>query len=304
MRSRKRTAVVLGALVGILAAAVSVPSVASAFCGKSTVVRDYLSGVKRSAPIREVPALGELPFGPARLHLEAVGSGLATQSERIGFNLTNRSVSSRRLGVMVESEHFKVSPGGKVLASLGVKRRNLESMEGDSSANFLYRVPATPAYYRVDIRFSRSGSGRTLAAYSLYTRVMQPRVDLRVKIETPSVVPGEVARATLLNMGTVPLITPSYDYGFRVQAFTGEKWLRVPDNPRRLVPKRGGSWQLPPGTENRGCLRYLVPAEQTPGLFRFAAFGLQGEDLLAEFEVTGQPSYGPSIRSFQPSLAQ
>lgn len=286
MGSRKSSGVVLVAVMGMLTAVFNAPSVASAFCGKSTVVHDYLSGVKRSAPIREVPALGELPFGPAHLHLEALGSGLATQSERIGFNLTNRSVASRRLGVLVESEHFKVGPGGKVLASLGVKRRDLESMEGDTSTNFLHRIPATPAYYRADIRFSRSGSGRTLVAYSLYTRVMKPRVDLRVRIETPSVVPGEVARASLLNLGTVPLVTPSYDYGFGVQAFTGEQWLRVPDNPRRLVPKRGGSWTLSPGTENRSCLRYLVPADQAPGLFRFAAVGVPDEELLAaEFEV-------------------
>lgn len=275
--------------MGVLVVASALPSVASALCGSSFVVRDYLSGIKRSASVREVPALGQLPFGPARLHLEAIGGGLTTQGGSIGFGLTNRSTSRRHLKLVVESELHKVTPGGKKLSSLGRKQRNLGSLRGHTSVKLLHRLSATPAYYRTDIRFLRAGTDRRLATYGFYTRVMRPRIDLRVRSETPTVVPGELARATLLNLGTVPLITSSYDYGFGVQAFTGERWIRVPDNPKRHVPKRPPSRTLSAGMENRGCLRYLVPIDQAPGLFRFAAFAIPGADpLVAEFEVLGR----------------
>lgn len=267
-------------------AALVMPSSASALCGDSTLLRDYLAGVKKAAPVREVPASGQVPFAAGNLHLEAVESGLATAGARIGFRLSNRSTSPRRLNLKIESELLKVTRSGRVIARLGVNRREVGSIPGRTDTNLLHRVSADPAYYRVDVRFFGSDKNRSIAAYSSYTRVVRPRVDLRVRIETPSLEPGEVARATLLNLGTVPLVTPSYDFGFGVQAFSGESWVRVPDNPPKLVPKRGGSWMLSAGMENRGCLRYLVPAGQAPGPFRFAAFGVPGaQPLLAEFQV-------------------
>jgi len=102
--------------------------------------------------------------------------------------------------------------------------------------------------------------------------------------ETRTVVPGELATARLINGGTLPIESASYDFGFDVQAFTGERWITVPDNPPRgKTLKR--MQILPAGTENRGCLRYLVPPGQAPGLFRFVAKGPQGELLSAKFEV-------------------
>lgn len=274
------------AIAGVLVAMVALPPVALALCGSSSVVRDYLSTVKQSAPIREIPALDQLPFAPAGLHLEVIGGGLTTEDKSIGYSFSNRSASRRQVNLIIESELLKVSPRGRVLLSLGLRQRNLGSIRGHTSMKLLQHVSATPAYYRTDIRIHRAGQRRVLANYSFYTRVMRPRVDLRVKIETPTVVPGEVARATILNLGTVPLTTPSYDYGFGVQAFTGEKWIRVLDNPKRHVPKRPATRTLSAGMENRGCLRYLVPGDQAPGLFRFAAFGVPGEvPLSAEFEV-------------------
>jgi hypothetical protein len=282
------------ALGGILA----IPSVSFAYpsCGHSTVARDYLAQVKKAAPIKEVPKLvdptsRQLPFAPPGLRLEAIGNDLIVGSSKVGFSLSNPFGPLRRLDWIVESELVKVSARGRTIQSLGVKRRGIGSIQDDAAVDLLHRVSATPAYYRADIRLFRKGTDRILGQYSSYARVMRPRVDLRVKIERSTVAPGELARATLLNLGTVPLITPSYDYGFSVQAFIGERWIHVPDNPQRRIPKRMGPWTLSAGMENRDCLRYLVPSDQVPGLFRFIFNGAETktETLAAEFQVVPSP---------------
>jgi hypothetical protein len=292
VRSKRKAAVFLVTLGGMLAV---VPSVAFAYpeCGHLTVARDYLAQVKRAAPIKELPELGDpmskqLPFAPPGLRLQAVGSGLIVESSQVGFSLSSPFRTLRRLEWIVESELLKVSARGRVIQSFGIKRRSIESVQDYAAINFMHRVSATPAYYRADIRIFRKGTNRILDRYSSYARVMKPRVDLRVKIDTFAVAPGEFARATLLNLGTVPLVTPSYDYGFGVQAFTGEGWINVPDNPRRRIPKRTGPWTLSAGLADRGCLRYLVPNDQAPGLFRFAGYGATGT-LAAEFQVEPGP---------------
>jgi|GEM_PF-6698398 len=279
------------ALAGMLAA---IPSVSSAYpnCGYSTVARDYLASLKH-APIQEAPETGELEFAPPAIHLEATGDRLVVGSDWVGFSLTNGAPGSRKLDLIVESELVKVSARGKALSSLQTKRRSVGTIRSDAAKNFLHKISAIPAYYRVDIRFFRKGSDRALGEYSFYTRVMKPRVDVRVRIETPTASPGEMAKATLLNLGTISLVTPSYDYGFGVETFTGSEWILVPDNPRRLIPKRKGPWALAPGAESRGCLRYLVPSDQAPGLFRFVTYGGRAEPdigmLAAEFQVVSDP---------------
>ena len=289
MTSGQRKVRLLPALLIAGAAFSVIPSVSAAYpgCGRSTVARDYLAEVKRVAPVREVPGSGQPSFSPVDLRLEATGVGVVVGSSQIGFHLSNPPSARHRLDWIVESELVKVTARGKEIQHLGIKRRSIGVVQRAVSRGFLHRVSAAPAYYRVDIRFRRKDSGHLLGQYSSYARVMKPRVDLRVKIDSPTVAPGEVAKATLLNLGTVPLVTSSYDFGFGVQAFTGERWLGVPDNPTRLIPRRRGPWTLPAGMENRGCLRYLVPSDRLSDLFRFVGFGAaaQAETVAAEFQV-------------------
>ena len=209
----------------------------------------------------------------------------------MGFGFRDEAVQHRRqLDWIVESELSKVSSRGRVLSSVDVKRRRIGSIEAGNIKSFLHRVSGNPAYYRVDIRFFRLGTGRLLGEYSTYARVMKPRVNLRVAVDNPSVLPGTLVTARLINLGTVAFSSPSFEYGFVVERFTGETWMHVPANPPR---ERGGKerkllrrQRLGPGMELRGCLRYLVPEDQAPGLFRFISFGVEGEPLVAaQFEV-------------------
>lgn len=278
------------AVSGMLAA---VPGLSLAYpeCGRSTVARDYMMQVKKAVPIKEVPMFGELPFGPSELRLEAIGSDLLVGGGQVGFRLGNLGGPMLHLDWIAESELFRVSVRGKILQSLGIKRRRIATIQEGAVRGLLHRVSATPAYYRADIRFFHKGSDHLLGQYSSYTRVMKPRVDLRVRSETPTVEPGKIAKATLLNLGTVPLVTPSYDYGFIVLKFTGEKWVLAPDNPPRRIPKLMRPWVLPAGMKNRGCLRYLVPNDQPPGplIFISNAAETEGRTLIARFEVVSNP---------------
>lgn len=258
-------------------------------------MRDYLAQVKRAAPIKEVPEFDDLtsrqlPFAPPGLRLVALESGLTVESKEVGFNLRN-SLGPRHLDWIVESELVEVSARGRDLRSIGVKRRGIGTFRAHVGISFLHWVPAATGYYRADVRFYRKGTDRPLGQYSFYVRMMKPRTDLRVRTETPTVAPGQFAKATLLNLGTVPLITRSYDFGFKVQEFTGEKWITVPDNPPRRVPKRLSRWVLSAGNAERCRLRYLVPNDQPPGLFRFIAHTVEtGTDtLIAEFQVVASP---------------
>lgn len=180
----------------------------------------------------------------------------------------------RHLDWIVESELVEVSAKGRDLRSLGVRRRGIGTFRTDVGISFLHRIfSPMSAYYRADIRFYRKGTDRFLGQYSFYVRMMKPRVDLRVRIDTPTVSPGQFAKAALLNLGTVPLVTRRYDYGFGVQTFTGENWIRVRDNPSRTL-KRLGHWVLPAGVEDPCRLRYLVPRNQPPA---FSASSLMKE---------------------------
>jgi hypothetical protein len=260
-------------------------------CGEKSLVRDFLRPLEKMAPIQEPPESGKLPFGPKGMRLGVTGAGLTkggliVGDDWIGFSLGDEAIQQvRRLDWLVETELVRVNRKGETVASVATKRRKLGVIQGSRIDDFVYRVSGNPSFYRVDIRFYARSTGRLLGEYSTYARVMKPRLDLRVRTEDWSVEPGEMASARLINHGTVQIEAVAYDYGFIVQAFTGDRWITIPDNPPLgRVPKR--MQILPAGTQVRECIHHLVPSTQAPGLFRFASFGADGELLLAaEFEV-------------------
>jgi len=248
-------------------------------CGKTRVVRDYLAPLAKMPPVHPVPALGNLPFGPAGLSLEP-GTELVVGGGYIGFRFRDKAVSQRRkLGWQIEATLMKVNAAGKVIGVLQSSGRRFVSVMGSNIGSFTFEVSSNPAYYRVDISIHELKTQRLLGSFSQYARAMRPRTDLRVQIEQPAVTPGQTARARLINLGTVGAGAAAYDFGFNVRRFDGARWVTVPDNPSRgRVPKI--KQYLGPGTENRGCLRYLVPEGTPPGLYRF-----QSGELKAGFEV-------------------
>ncbi len=256
-------------------------------CGDSTII-DYLSPFQKMRPAHPPPS-GMLSFGPRGLRLQedALSRVIADGRGGFGFVATVDDDGGDRdlkLAWTVRGELQLLSAKGRIRKVTDERQWSIGTLEDLDLRFFDLRLGKRPALYRYTIAFW-SDHGRLLERYSQYVRVV-PRW-LNVAILTVS--PGEMAKATLVNLGTVPLITRSYDHGFGVEAFTGEEWIPVPENPRRLIPKRKGPWTLSPGMEDRNCLRYLVPADQAPGLFRFVTFGVGAEPeigmLAAEFQV-------------------
>ena len=262
-----------------------------ASCGVNKVVHDFLQPFERMVPIRGLPTEGKMPFGPKGLRLELLGGRLLVGGGEVGFGFRDEAIEQRRrLGWLVTTTLSRVSAKGRVIASLDTKRHYLGAVQGNRIKALIHSVPGNPAFYRIDVSFTDRVSGRPLGRYNAYLRVVRPRFNLKVVVEEPTVQPGEMARARLINAGTLQVVTPAYDYGFAIQKHDGASWVTVPDNPPRgRVPKR--MQVLVPGAENRGCLRYRVPEGEPPGRFRFVARvgkslqGIQPVFLSAGFEV-------------------
>ncbi len=243
------------------------------------------------ASIHTLPPSGKLTFGPAGVSLHSrngpVGNGLVVGRGYVGFELGDEAIEHRRhLKWLVVTSLSRVDGAGKVVSRIARSSRRLGSVKVNSIDEFMFQVSGFPSFYRVDIVFRRLGTDHLLGRFSEYVRVMRPRTDVRVTIDQTVVRPGEVARAKLVNYGTVTVESTAYDYGFNVQRFDGSQWITVLENPPR-GRVRLRMQILPPGTENRGCLRYLVPGDQPPGLYRFISEGprIGSTTLIAEFQV-------------------
>lgn len=258
-------------------------------CGASKVVRDYLRPLAGMLPVQEIPMTGKLPFGPEGLTIGRIGDGLLVGGGSVGFEIGDEAIQQvRRLDWVVETRLSEVDGKGRVVAELGVRRRVIGTVEGNKIGSFFRKVSGRAAFYRLDISFQKRGTTETLGEYGTYSRVMRPREELRVLVDTPTVAPGDLVTARLRNLGTVNIESTVYDYGFNVEAFTGTEWVRIGENPPRgRAPMR--MQILPAGMENRGCLRYRVPLDQVPGLFRFSTTGLDGELIASEFTVAARP---------------
>ena len=288
--SRILAALLVLTMLLVFSASANVPKSLAA-CGSTSFALDYLQPLNEMTPIQEPPASGRLPFGPRGLRLEGPLRPLVVGDGSVGFRIRDEAIQQlRHLDWLVETRLSKVNGRGEIVANLGVKGRMLGSVLGGDIGEFAHRLSGDPAFYRMDISFFERGTRHFLGEYSTYARLVSPKVDVRVVIENRMVLPGEFAKARLINFGTVPFVSRAYDFGFTVQAFTGTRWVHVPENPSRgPVPKREW-WSLGGGAETRGCLRYLVPAGQPPGLYRFVKFGASDEDpvLVAQFEVMPQ----------------
>ena len=241
------------------------------------------------------------------MQLAPTDEGLQVGAGSVGFFLSDEAIGQRRhLNWVVETQLLKVDRRGRKRAAPLVKARKLGTVEGNEINAFSYPVSSTPAFYRVDISFYTATGHRLLGHYGHYVRVVRARRSLAVEIETPTVSVGQYAKAKLMNLGTLPVYSTSYNFGFAVQAFIGTRWITLADSPPygRVLKRMS---VLGPGLGRRDCLRYLVPNAAPSGRYRFAAEGPSGDLLLAaEFEVQSHPKpprYKPAPPRYEPAPA-
>jgi hypothetical protein len=81
---------------------------------------------------------------------------------------------------------------------------------------------------------------------------------------------GEVVKARLVNFSTESVISKAE---FKIQRYLGTKWVTDPSSPDGPWPRRGR--KLKPG-EVSSCYRYVVPAGQPAGRYRFLTMVSKG----------------------------
>ena len=285
------------ALAGLIVVGVIITSPATAgpsggegdFCGPR-VVRDFLNPLTRMTPIRHVPRSGKLPFGPKGLTLEVRGGRLVVGGGSIGFGFSDdASGQVRRLNWDVSTQLVRVDAKGEELGRVDARDRRIGTVSGNRIKDFVFRVSGKPAYYRIDISFSDSGSGELLGTFSNYVRVVRPSFNAKILRSSSLVRSGDLVSVRLANYGTETLSSLSPDWQLTVEQFNGAEWVIAPGNPpsgryRRIIQK------LPAGQVD-GCIHFRVPAEEQPGRYRFSMFVRRSLEpagvvrVIAEFEV-------------------
>jgi len=236
----------------------------SASC-KREVVKDYLAPLSQGRPAQKVPPSGELPFGPQGIRFFRISNGPTVDGGGIGFYLADVVTNQRRhLNWVIRTTLVKVNATGRPVGVIDRKvdhiaTRNIE--EGPRGRQ-RFHVSATPANYRVDITFEKR-SGEKLGSYSEYFRVMKARYKVVMTLSDSAVVPGQMIRARIENLGTEP---NAAELNIAIEQYDGTRWIM-----RDKVYPGGkvfdGSTYVS-GGESGPCFNYKLPADLGYGKFR------------------------------------
>jgi hypothetical protein len=240
------------------------------------------------------PLTDRLPFGPRNVFFSRVGqSPLVIGGGEIGFGLdyseTATKPTGRRLSWIVTAKLSRAIAGNDWGA---IDSRQLRGLSFPSGHQLAFTVSGKPAIYRIEVVF-RDGSGKKLARYGQYFRVLRPTLDAKLSLDKSAFYPGEVVAPWLDNHGTEPLF---YGLAYSIESFNGNGWERASIAPSGIVPLIG-LWSGP--GESASCWRFTVPTNAPPGLYRFVWKGnvARAESiaqrrpltLIAEFEILPTP---------------
>jgi hypothetical protein len=177
----------------------------------------------------------------------------------------------------------------RVLGDLIRRVKRLRDDEAEPSGRLVFLFKAgKPALYRLEITFSDL-SGKRLARYGEYLRVLEPKLDARLTLNGTTFKPGERVTARLNNYGTTTL---SFGLDRSIDFFDGASWVSAPNSAQGPVLAIGLG--LGPGGSAE-CWGFTIPPEEPPGEYRFRVgagsvnrtLGYRGKplDLSAVFHV-------------------
>ena len=264
------------------------------FCAPR-LAHDYLAPLKRMTPLHLVPPSGRLPFGPRGMRLEAEGGRLLVGGGQIGFGLRDEAIGQiRHLNWTVVSRLVRVDSSGRQLGDPETRRRRIGAIGGNRIKDFVFPVPAAPAYYRVDISIADSDRDKVLGSFGSYVRVVRPSFHAELLARGSAARQGESIAVRIANVGTETISSLSGDWRFAVQRYDGQGWVTAPSSPpaekRRPIIRKLSAGQL------SDCIEFRVPSNEEPGQYRFSVVihrtlrGVEKRDipLRAEFEVSGR----------------
>jgi hypothetical protein len=279
------------AAVALLAAAVPVGAAAGsaaafpaepAFCQRSTL-HDYLTPLATMPKLRERPyrRIAEPIFRGVRIG--ASGPALAVGGDSsAGYQFQWDKNPRWQITVNLA----QVNADGSVRVRMGERRVRTSALGQALIVEPHFALPRRPGFYRTILKI-RSNTGRKIARFGNYYRLVKPRINMRFVPQATAYRPGETVFARLENRG---LAFALYGDGFDVEGLSGETWGPVS---AALGPYVTALQFVAPGTTGH-CLDFPIPASLPAGRYRLSQetviswpslHGQHRPHLYAEFEV-------------------
>ncbi|MDX6603252.1 MAG: Bacterial Ig-like domain [Solirubrobacterales bacterium] len=262
---------VVGLAAGSVLTTIAPATASAGFCTEGTA-HDYAKPLKRLAELRAAPVTERLPFGPARVFFNHSSSGpLVVGDGEVGYTLSYSPYFpghhlSPPLNWIVEARYMRVDQRGKTTRAMGHIMRRINRLRADEDkpsgrVDFLFKA-GKPSLYRLEITFTDL-SGKRLARYGEYLRVLKPKLDARLALNGAAFRPGERVTARLDNYGTTTL---SFGLSRSVEYFGGTAWIEAPNSAQG--PTAAIGLGLGPGASAQ-CWNFTIPPDEPPGQYRF-----------------------------------
>ncbi|HEX5527590.1 MAG TPA: immunoglobulin-like domain-containing protein [Solirubrobacterales bacterium] len=225
-----------------------------AFCASETL-HDYL------APLQGMPKLRELPFrarGEMRFHgayIGASGPSLAISGGSAGYQLQ----WDRNQNWEITVTFARVDRRGKVIHQLGRRHFRLGALAPATITEPHIILPGKPALYRTTLVI-RSHSGRRLAEFGNYYRVIRPTVHTHLALTAPTYHPGDTLFARVENPGAAVVL---FGQEYAIEQPEGESWVPIVEA-QFVIPL----YWVAAGMTSSHCIPFQIPPTMPPGHYR------------------------------------
>jgi hypothetical protein len=287
MSSRERRRSACGALLSLLALILLVtPSSAAAlesepaFC-RSETLHDYLAPLKRMPKLRELPYRAREDFRFRGVHIGASGPALAISGGSAGYQLQWDATPKWDITVTLA----RVNGRGRVVKRIGQRHQRLTGLPPIGEVEPHFSLSGKPALYRTTLVI-RSHSGRRLAEFGNYQRVISPSVHTRLALDAPTYRPGDTLFGRVENPGAAIVL---FGQEYKIEKLEGESWVPVVEA-QFVIPL----YWVAAGVTSGHCIPFTIPTSMPTGRYRLSQEAviswprLRGQlrpTLHAEFEV-------------------
>jgi hypothetical protein len=166
----------------------------------------------------------------------------------------------QQLGWEVETKLLAVDQRGRIKQILRKRDQWVGTVKKLAAVKLAFRVGKAPTFYLVDATI-RNRSGKKLAHYADYFRVMPRRVAVRLGLNATSYRAGEVLLMRLENLSTVGI---SFGYEFGLDVWDGSSWTASSAVPSEWL---GVGLGIGAG-QTQQCQRFPLVDDLSPGWYR------------------------------------
>lgn len=257
------------------------------FCQRH-VLHDYL------APLAGLPKLREPPYRRTGrgvhfrgLEISASGASLAVGGGSAGFLL---DWEENPPDLDLRLTFSKLDWQGRVIRRLGQRHLRPAALAPAITEEPQFSLGGKRGLYRTTL-LVRSRSGRKLAEFGNYYRVVKPTVHTRLVANSRAYTPGGTVFARIENPGAAFVL---FGEEFKVEKREGETWVPAPESPDVFTMPL---YEVAPGSTSGHCTAFPIPPTTSPGEYRISEEAVIGWPTLegqirpvlhAEFEVASR----------------